>query len=356
MGNMLKSMRKPAGLAGRYALYAVLGAALVLLAAPIRDSGAAETGRAARMAKFARPVGVPFPPDNPYSAEKAELGRMLFFDPLMSASGTISCATCHHPRLAWGDGLPRAVGEARSPLPLRSPTILGAAWLEGFGWDGKFPTLESVAFTPLSAAANMGRNEQELLRDIAENVAYRATFDRLFPGEGVSRATVERALATYQRTIVPAVAPFDRWIAGDEAAIPEAAKRGFDLFTGRAECAECHATWRFTDDSFRDIGTGGDRDLGRGRLFPNSKALQHAFKVPTLRDVAKRAPYMHDGSLPSLESVIALYDRGGVERPSRNEHVHPLGLSPQERDDLLAFLQTLTGDAARDPAPIIPSR
>ena len=232
----------------------------------------------------------------------------------------------------------------------------GAAWLEGFGWDGKFRTLESVAFTPLSAAANMGRNEQELLRDIAENDAYRAAFDRLFPGEGVSHATVERALATYQRTIVPAVAPFDRWIAGDDAAIPEAARRGFDLFTGRAECAECHATWRFTDDSFRDIGTGGDRDLGRGRLFPNSKALQHAFKVPTLRDVAKRAPYMHDGSLPTLESVIALYDRGGVERPSRNEHVHPLGLSPQERDDLLAFLQTLTGDAARDPAPIIPFR
>ena len=173
---------------------------------------------------------------------------MLFFDPLMSASGTISCATCH--TRGWPGGTACRARSARRarPLPLRSPTILGAAWLEGFGWDGKFPTLESVAFTPLSAAANMGRNEQELLRDIAQNAAYRAAFDRLFPGEGVSRATVERALATYQRTIVPALAPFDRWIAGDEAAIPETAKRGFDLFTGRAECAECHATWRFTDD------------------------------------------------------------------------------------------------------------
>ena len=113
--------------------------------------------------------------------------------------------------------------------------MLGAAWMEAFGWDGKFPTLESVAFTPLNAAANMGRNEQELLRDIAQSPLYRAAFDRLFPGEAVSRSTVERALATYERTIVPASAPFERWIAGDEAAISDPAKRGFDLFTGRAK-------------------------------------------------------------------------------------------------------------------------
>ena len=178
----------------------------------------------------------------------------------------------------------------------------------------------------------------------------------MFPGEGVSRSSVERALATFERTIVPGVAPFDRWIAGDDAAISLSAKRGFDLFTGRAECAQCHSTWRFTDDSFRDIGTGGDTDLGRGRLFPNSQRLRHAFKVPTLRDVAKRAPYMHDGSLPTLESVIALYDRGGVARPSRDQHIHPLGLSATERDDLIAFLQTLTGAEARDPSPVIPAR
>jgi len=230
------------------------------------------------------------------------------------------------PSPAWGDGLPRV------------------------------PTLESVAFTPLSAAANMGRNEQELLRDIAQNAAYPADFDRVFGGEGVSRATVERALATYERTIVPASAPFDRWIAGDEAAIPETAKRGFDLFTGRAKCGECRATWRFTGDSFHDIGTGGDNDFGRGRLFPKSQALQHAFKVPSLRDVARCAPYMQDGSLPTLEAVIALYDRGGVARPSHSEHIQPLQLTGQERDDLIAFLQTLTGDAAQASSPVIPAR
>ena len=359
MGNMLKTTGKRAKFARLYESGMALGitlGVLSVLVTPIGDVHAAEGDRAVRMAKFVRPVAVPFPPENPYSADKAELGRKLFFDPLMSASGTISCATCHHPRLAWGDGLPRAIGEARTPLAFRSPTVLGAAWMEGFGWDGKFPTLESVAFTPLSAAANMGRNEQELLRDIAQSAAYRADFDRIFPGEGVSRATVERALATYERTIVPATAPFDRWIAGDEAAVSEAAKRGFDLFTGQAKCSECHSTWRLTDDSFHDVGTGGDNDLGRGRLFPKSQALQHAFKVPSLRDVAKRAPYMHDGSLPTLEAVIALYERGGVARPSRSEHIRPLQLSDQERGDLIAFLQTLTGEAAQAAAPITPAR
>ncbi|HKU04544.1 MAG TPA: cytochrome c peroxidase [Bradyrhizobium sp.] len=349
---MLKFVTKLAAAAG----LGRLGGALLVLAASLHAASSADADRAARMAKFARPSAVPFPAENPYSPEKAELGRQLFFDPSLSASGTIACATCHHPRLAWGDGLPRAIGEARTPLPLRSPTMLGAAWLEAFGWDGKFPTLESIAFTPLSSPANMGRNEVELLRDIAQNPAYRAAFDRAFPGEGVSRSTVERAMATYQRTIVPAIAPFDRWIAGDEAAITESAKRGFDLFTGRAQCSECHSTWRFTDDSFHDIGTGGEQeqDIGRGKLFPNSPALQFAFKVPTLRDVERRAPYMHDGSLPDLPGVIDLYNRGGVDRPSRDPHVRPLGLTAKERADLLAFLQSLTGEAARAPSPITP--
>jgi cytochrome c peroxidase len=331
-----------------------LGTALLILALGLASTQAAEHDRASRLAGFARPAAAPFPAHNPYSPGKAELGRRLFFDPLLSASGTISCATCHHPRLAWGDGLPRAIGEARTPLPFRSPTMLGTAWLEAFGWDGKFPTLESVAFTPVSSAANMGRNEAELLRDIARNPAYRATFDAVFPGEGVSRSTVERALATYERTIVPATAPFDRWVAGDEAAVPEAAKRGFDLFTGRAGCSECHASWRFTDDSFHDIGTGRDNDIGRGRLFPNSSSLRYAFKVPTLRDVARRAPYMHDGSLPDLSSVIDLYDRGGVDRPSRDPNIRPLDLSAEERANLIAFLQTLTGETAQDPSPLTP--
>ena len=151
------------------------------------------------------------------------------------------------------------------------------------------------------------------------------------------------ALATFERSIVSTGAPFDRWIDGDETAIDESAKRGFDLFNGKANCAACHSGWAFTDASFHDIGTARNDDIGRGRLFPTSVKLQYAFKTPTLRDVARRGPYMHDGSVPTLEAVIDLYDRGGIERSSRADEIHPLGLTKDEKADLIAFLHTLDG-------------
>ena len=120
---------------------------------------------------------------------------------------------------------------------------------------------------------------------------------------------------------------FDRWIDGAETAISEPAKRGFDLFNGKANCAACHSGWAFTDASFHDIGSARGDDWGRGRLFPTSVALRYAFKTPTLRDVARRGPYMHDGSVPTLDAVLDLYDRGGIERPSRAEEIHRLGLT-----------------------------
>jgi len=137
-------------------------------------------------------------------------------------------------------------------------------------------------------------------------------------------------------------APFDRWIKGDERAISVAAKRGFDLFNGKGHCAACHSGWSFSDSSFHDIGTARGDDIGRGRLFPTSVQLRYAFKTPTLRDVARRAPYMHDGSVATLADVIDLYDKGGIDRPSRAEEIRPLHLTAQEKGDLIAFLQTLT--------------
>ncbi|MBE7199340.1 MAG: c-type cytochrome, partial [Parafilimonas terrae] len=142
--------------------------------------------------------------------------------------------------------------------------------------------------------------------------------------------------------------PFDRWIAGREDAISAAAKRGFDLFNGKAGCAACHSGWSFTDNSFHDIGVGKGTDIGRGRLKPTSAALTYAFKTPTLREVGRRGPYMHDGSVPTLQAVIDLYDRGGIDRPSRSRSIKPLHLSATERADLLAFLDTLSTSAGRD--------
>lgn len=305
-------------------------------------------------AQYHRPKDIPFPQDDPYSEAKAELGRMLFFDPIVSGSGTHSCASCHNPALSWADGLAKAVGE--KTLTLRTPTIQNVAWGVIFGWDGKFRTLERVPFEgPIVGAGNMNRKEGDLIAVLAAIPGYRKAFADAFPSDGaLTRRNIELALATFERTIVSAKAPFDRWIEGDEKAIDESAKRGFDLFNGKAGCAECHSGWNFTDGSFYDIGTARGGDIGRARLFPNSVKLRYAFKVPTLRDVARRAPYMHDGSEPTLEAVVDLYDRGGIDRPSRSELIKPLGLTAREKADLVAFMKTLSGDPSAVEVPTLP--
>jgi cytochrome c peroxidase len=201
----------------------------------------------------------------------------------------------------------------------------------------------------------MNRSEAELIRDLGAIPGYRDLFVAAFPEDGViNRKTMEQAIATYERTIISGKAPFDRWVDGDESAISAAAKRGFALFTGKAQCVACHSGWNLTDDAFHDIGIGGDADIGRGRLFRNSVALQHAFKTPTLRDVAHRAPYMHDGSLPTLMAVIDSYDRGGIDRPSRDPSIRPLGLSAAEKAELVAFLETLTAEDTPTVVPRLP--
>ena len=296
----------------------------------------------------------PFPEDNPFSQSKFELGRMLFFEPLLSGSKTRSCATCHNPGLSWGDGLPRAIGEQGTPLPLRAPTLIDIAWLSVLGWDGKFPGIEEVTFIPIMGSTNMDLSEATAVARISSVPGYASAFAAAFGDGAVDRSRIEAAIATYERTLLSSPAPFDRWIDGDEAAISPAAKRGFVVFNRQGNCAACHSGWAFTDGSFHDIGSARGDDLGRGRMFPNSLKLRYAFKVPTLRDVARRGPYMHDGSIASLEAVIDLYDRGGIERPSRSPEIRTLHLSEQQKADLLAFLQTLTSPPEPVLVPVLP--
>jgi cytochrome c peroxidase len=299
--------------------------------------------RSAWQQKYRRPTEIPFPESNPYSEAKSKLGRTLFFDPILSGSRVRSCASCHNPALSWSDGLRRASGQNEVPLSLRTPTLLNVAWTPRPGWNGHFRDLEAVAFGPITAANNMNLPENELIERLSAIPSYVAAFDAAFGHGDITRRKIELALATFQRSIVSGEAPFDRWIEGDGKAIGEAAKRGFDLFNGKAHCASCHSGWTFTDSSFHDIGTARGNDIGRGALFPKSVKLRYAFKTPTLRDVSRRAPYMHDGSVATLEQVIDLYDRGGIERPSRSELIFPLGLTAREKSDLAAFLRTLTG-------------
>jgi cytochrome c peroxidase len=340
---------------GAFAKAAGLAGALALLSAGGTIFGAAATNRYALQEDYLRPAEIPFPTSNPYSDEKYKLGRTLFFDPILSRTEIRSCASCHNPGLSWADGRPRAIGEQGQQLPTRTPTLLDVAWTPKLGWDGHFRDLEGVAFGPITATDNMDLTEQELIERLSAIPGYLVAFKAAFGGEAdITRRKVELALATFERTIVSDEAPFDRWIKGDETAIGESAKRGFDLFNGKGNCAACHSGWAFTDASFHDIGSAINDDIGRGRLFPTSVKLQYAFKTPTLRDVARRAPYMHDGSVPTLAAVVELYNRGGIDRPSRDDAIHQLGLPENEQEDLIAFLYTLTGAPERVAFPELP--
>lgn len=293
---------------------------------------------------YRRPLVSPYPADNPYSAEKAALGATLFFDPVLSGSRISACVTCHDPSLAWGAGRTGPVGDRQQPMALRSPTLLDVAWTPQLGWNGKFPDVEAVTLQAILSETNLDLPVPEMLERLSASPAYVRRFRAAFGPSVITQNHVQQALATYERGIRSAPAPFDRWVDGDELAVSTAAKRGFALFEGKAGCVGCHSGWAFTNYSFQDIGAASGNDLGRGRLFPSSVSLRYAFKVPTLRDVALRAPYMHDGSFPTIASVIDLYDRGGVARPSRSPQIQPLGLTPAEKAELTEFLATLTGD------------
>jgi cytochrome c peroxidase len=237
---------------------------------------------------------------------------------------------------------------------LRSPTLIAIAWVDQLGWDGKFRDLESVAFVPITGKTNMNLPEPVLIERLKALPGYVRSFADAFKDGAITRRNIELALAAFQRTIVPGDTPFGRWVDGDGTAMDQAAKRGFALFNGKARCAECHKGYALTDGSFHDIGSAKDSDVGRGRMFPKSVKLQYAFKTPTLWDVARRAPYMHDGSEPTLKAVIDLYDRGGVERPSRSQLIRPLGLTPREKSDLITFMHALTSKPAPFEHPVLP--
>lgn len=322
-------------------------AAMVIVASILAGAAAGPDGpqlRAGWRDDYRRPTSIPYPADDAYSPDKAELGAALFFDPLLSGSRTMACATCHQPGLGWSNGQSRAIGDRQQPMSLHAPTLLNVAWVPILGWDGKFPDIEAVTFRAISGEANMDLPTQEALDRLSASPAYTRRFQAVFGHGQITADQVAEALATYERSIVAGPAPFDRWVDGDESAVSDAAKRGFALFEGPAHCASCHSGWAFTDNSFQDIGTATGDDIGRAALFPSSVALRYAFKVPSLRDVALRAPYMHDGSIPTLDAVLDHYDAGGIDRPSRSPLIKPLHLTDADKSDLIAFLKTLTSD------------
>lgn len=303
---------------------------------------------------FKRPAAPPFPKDNAWTAEREALGKALFFDPRLSRANSISCASCHNPSFCWGDGLPKGVGHGSKEVGRRTPTILNTAWAELLFWDGRAGSLEEQALGPIAAAGEMNLPLDQMVTKVTAIAGYKPMFEKAYPGEPISERVVGKAIATFERTVVSAAAPFDRWIDGQEDAIGESAKRGFDLFNTKANCVKCHSGWNFTDDGFHDIGLAGE-DPGRGKLLPQLESMQHAFKTPTLRNVTLRGPYMHDGSEASLEAVVHFYNKGGAaRRPSLAPEVFALNLGEAEVKDLCAFMETLTSADQPVALPLLP--
>ncbi|MCR9145012.1 MAG: c-type cytochrome [bacterium] len=303
------------------------------------------------------PATVPAPEDNQPTEARIELGRKLFFDPLLSGTNSLSCATCHNPGLAWTDGLPTAVGMDMAILDRNTPTIVNTAFASSQFWDGRAKTLEEQALGPLTSPNEMAENLATAIGELKAIPGYVELFEEAYPGEGIKAETIARALANFQRTIIATTAPFDRWLAGDSSAMSESAVRGFEVFKGKGACEKCHSGFNFSDGSFHNIGIKQSaeslEDLGRYVIVPLPR-MRGAFKTPTLRDVALTAPYMRDGSYATLMEVVEHYDRGGDDKTNLSPDIEALNLSDQEKQDLVEFMRSLTGEQKEVPVPLLP--
>ena len=325
-----------------------------LVAVSLFAIAAVQPGAAGDLSAYKRPLTVPFEKVTAYSPQLATLGKMLFFDPRLSGNKNMTCASCHNPSFGFETPVKTPIGAANTALARQAPTVLNVAWVSPFFWDGRAQNLEEQAAGPITAAAEMNGKLETAVAEMQNIPDYKAWFGEVFPDKGITRETILTAIATYERTVVSNWSPFDRWVDGDEKAVSDGAKRGFEVFTGSAGCSACHSGWNFTDNKFHDIGLP-DEDMGRFKIDPSSPNNRHAFKTPGLRNTLYRGPYMHDGSLKSMDEVIAHYESGGVGRPSQDAAMMPFLLTDQERDDLIAFLGTLTAEKQDIPLPTLPN-
>jgi cytochrome c peroxidase len=278
---------------------------------------------------------VPAPASNPLRRETAELGRLLFFSKELSRDRTLSCAGCHLPERAFTDGKPLAEGVRGQRASRRTPPILNRAWGRSFFWDGRAATLEDQVVQPITNPVEMDLPLPEAV-ERASAVA----------GRKLTRTELAAALAAYVRTILAGGSPYDRFVAGDRSALTAQEQLGLRLFRGKANCAACHVGPNLTDERFHNTGTGWreGRFLDAGReTVTGDEADRGAFKTPSLREVARAAPYMHDGSLATLEEVIDFYDKGGRDNPFLDAEIRELNLNAEEKAALAAFLRALSG-------------
>jgi cytochrome c peroxidase len=306
--------------------------------------------------------GVPVPGDNPETAEAVSLGRRLFYEKKLSSDNSLSCASCHNPTLGFTDRQKHSTGFKGQVGKRNAPTVMNAAYLPFQFWDGRAGSLEDQAAGPIANPIEMNQKHDVCVSKLAADPTYKAEFRKVFgPGE-VTIGKIEKAIASFERTLISGDSPFDRYqFGGDKTALSPAAIRGLAIFrdSARADCAACHTIddhfALFTDGKFHNIGIGVDdegnlTDLGRYNET-KAKADTGAFLTPTLRNVAMSAPYTHDGSLKTLRDVVDYYAGGGNSNPYLDKKIKPLNLSGRERDDLVKFLESLTGQLPNEAGP-----
>ncbi|BCO19850.1 cytochrome-c peroxidase [Alteromonas sp. KC3] len=304
------------------------------------------------------PENVPTPKDNPLTPAKVELGKMLFFDPRLSGDGNMSCASCHSPLFGWSDGQKTARGHKSMVLGRASPVVVNTGYNDIQMWDGREKTLEDQSIGPMRNTAEMNMDIPKLI-DFLSKSEYKEHFEEAFPGESIGVEQIAKALASFERTIVSRDSPFDNWVRGDESALTAQQIRGFRLFVDpdKGNCAVCHSAPNFTDNGFHNLGLasfGEDNpDLGRYTQRP-LRLMKGAFKTPTIRDITLSAPYFHDGSAETLMEVVEHYAIGGVVKENRSPNMKTLNLSQQEKEDIVAFMESLTTPPEAFVLPILP--
>lgn len=294
------------------------------------------------------------PADNPLTKEKIELGRALFFDKRMSKDNTIACASCHMAKKGFADGMPVSTGIKGQKGGRSAPVSFNRVYSKVQFWDGRAATLEDQSIGPFTNPIEHGfANHDEMVAKMKKVPGYRKLFQEVFGGE-ITIQDVGRAVASFQRTILSGNSAVDKYdIGGDQDALSDSAKRGLELFRGKARCTRCHSGFNFTDEKFHNLGIGWDDnkvDLGRYMETKNPEDIG-AFKTPTLREIARTAPYMHDGRFKSLEEVVKFYNQGGVKNPHQDNTIIPLEMTDDEQQDLVAMLKSLNGEGWQHVAP-----
>ncbi|MBX3436666.1 MAG: c-type cytochrome [Planctomycetaceae bacterium] len=280
------------------------------------------------------------PQDNPASDAKIALGKQLYFDKRLSKDNTVSCASCHDPAKGWSNGEAFATGVDGQKGGRSAPTVINTAYNVFQFWDGRAGSLEEQALGPIANPIEMALPLDEAVQKLNAIDGYREQFQAVF-GTDVTEAGIAKAIAAFERTVISGDAPYDRFVQGDKGALSASAQRGRDLFFGKAHCSACHVGPNFTDNAFHNLGVGIEHeqpDAGR-KMISQLDGDHGSFKTPTLREIVRTAPYMHDGSFATLEDVVEYYNKGGTPNSQLDEEITPLNLTPAELQDLVTFLK-----------------